>query len=123
VLGAPSGAPGWKFGSAVSFNGSTIAVGSPFAGAGRAHLFRRGTTNDWPVLQTLLPHASDGRFGAALALDDADNLIVGSPDASVNGPQSGEATLFTRGNRLGAVGRGSRSAASLTVACGHERRD
>jgi hypothetical protein len=96
VLGAPSGAPGWKFGSAVSFNGSTIAVGSPFAGAGRAHLFLRGTNNNWPVLQTLLPHAADGRFGAALDLDEADNLIVGSPDASVNGPQSGEAYIYRR---------------------------
>jgi len=96
VLGAPSGLPGWKFGSAVSFNGSTIAVGSPFAGAGRAHLFRRGTTNDWPVLQTLLPHANDGRFGAALDLDEDDNLIVGAPDASVNGAQSGEAYIYRR---------------------------
>lgn len=96
VLGAPSGAPGWKFGSAVSFNGTTLAVGSPFAGAGRAHLFQRGTTNDWPVLQTLLPRAIDGRFGAALDLDEADNLIVGSPDANVNGPQSGEAYIYRR---------------------------
>jgi hypothetical protein len=98
VLGAPGGALGWRFGSAVSFNGSTLAVGSPLAGAGRAHLFHRGTTNDWPVLQTLLPHANDARFGAALDLDEADNLIVGAPDASVNGPQSGEAYIYRRAN-------------------------
>jgi len=42
------------------------------------------------------PHAADGRFGAALDLDEADNLIVGSPDASVNGAQAGEACIYRR---------------------------
>jgi len=98
VLGAPGGLPGWRFGSALSFNGSTLAVGSPFAGGGRVHLFHRGTTNLWPVLQTLEAHATDARFGAALDLDEADNLIVGSPDNSLHGPGSGEAYIYRRDN-------------------------
>ena len=96
VLGAVEGAPGWQFGSAISFNGTTLAAGSPAAGAGRVHLFKRGTQNDWPVLDVLTAHANDARFGAALDLDEADNLIVGSPDASVNGAQSGEAYIYRR---------------------------
>lgn len=100
VLGAVEGSPGWQFGSAISFNGTTLAAGSPFAGAGRVHLFKRGTQNDWPVLHILTPHANDARFGAALDLDEADNLIVGSPDASIHGVQSGEAYIYRRAETL-----------------------
>jgi len=126
VLGAPSGAPGWRFGSAVSFNGSTLAAGSPFAGAGRAHLFQRGTNNNWPVLQTLLPprrrrtlwrSSRSGRSGQPhrrLARRERER-----------GASRGSLHLSPRRNRVGVgVDRGSRSRQlRRRWARGHECRD
>lgn len=85
---SPSVIPGDEhFGSAVSVNGDTAAVGADFAfgGLGRVLVFRRleGTQSDWQEEAVLtveedgFPTNTEDYFGNALALD-GNTLVVGA---------------------------------------------
>ncbi len=101
-----------RFGSAVSLNGDTLAVGAPgedggagdpTADAGAAYVFARnqGGADNWGLVRTL--HAADmqvgDRFGSAIGLN-GDTLAVGAPgeDGGAGNPttDAGAAYVFAR---------------------------
>ena len=86
-----------EFGAAVSLDGGSLLIGSPFpAGSsidGAAYLFSL-SGGTWAQLQKLLsPGASDPQFGADVALAGLDAL-VGSPRAFGPATLQGSAQLF-----------------------------
>ena len=73
-----------QFGSAVSIDGDTIAVGYPYEGSGRGevYVFRRGPVG-WPRVAILTDASfTSDLFGSAVALD-GDTLAVGAPGSCI----------------------------------------
>ena len=86
-----------KFGQAVaiSADGSSVAVGVPFAALvdGFVDVYKFNGT-DWDQQGTAI--LGTGNFGTSVALsDDGMQVIIGAPDALIDGSNSGSASVFT----------------------------
>lgn len=85
---------GDEFGTAVAVSGKTIVVG---AGDGKAYIFVKptgGWKNMTETAQLIDSIAGEG-FGASSVVIDRDTIVVGAPNATINGNQSqGAAYVF-----------------------------
>ena len=119
-LGAPDGAVGDRFGSAVAVAGARIAVGSPDddtlggAQAGSAYVWLRDASDavGWSFEQKLTaPDAAPNQhLGEGLALVGDDVLLVGAPGDDQAAPDAGAVYVYVRG------GGGWSFASKLTAA-------
>ncbi|WP_386070547.1 Ig-like domain repeat protein [Tahibacter sp. UC22_41] len=102
---AADGATNAYFGTAIAFDGNTLAITAPSAdigGASRqgaAYLFSEAAPGQWAQVQKLT--SSDGyaqqHFGASVAMSGGD-LLVGTSSAAVNGlTAAGAVYAFTNG--------------------------
>ncbi|HET9482759.1 MAG TPA: hypothetical protein VFO79_02280 [Xanthomonadales bacterium] len=95
VLRDGSGMIGDKFGRsvAISPDGSTIVIGVPGRGSGRAYVFTKPQAGEWTTDstpdQTLLPQpgANDvvQEFGASVSYGGDDLVLVGAPKSDIGG--------------------------------------
>ena len=99
---------GNNFGESIALQNRTIIVGSPGddnsvidedderGSTGAAYIYRK-RGDRWELISKLLPHdAIEGDdLGHAVALD-GDTAVVGSPDNSAGGPESGAAYIYTK---------------------------
>ena len=99
---------GNNFGESIALQNRTIIVGSPGddnsvidedderGSTGAAYIYRK-RGDRWQLIEKLLPHdAIEGDdLGYAVALD-GDTAVVGSPDNSAGGPESGAAYIYTK---------------------------
>jgi len=98
-------AAGDQFGTSVSIDGDTIAIGAPYdndngSGSGSAYVFRRNTAGDfasgWTQVAKLT--ADDGAegdlFGMSVSID-GDTIAIGAPYDDDKGTDSGSAYLFS----------------------------
>jgi hypothetical protein len=90
IAGATAGA---QFGYSLAFDGKTLAIGAPGAGAGAVYVYT-GSGSTWALQAQFTP--SDGvsgdRFGDAVALS-GDTIVVG---ADYNDNRAGAAYVFTQ---------------------------
>lgn len=98
-----------QFGTAVSFDGLTLAVGAPLEASssaaaddnavpasGAVYLFRRIGVSWVPLGRVKAPQPTSGDyFGATVALDGT-TLVVGAPGDSTQGHQAGAVHVFER---------------------------
>ena len=93
-----------RFGSAISLQGDTLAVGASeiFQGgitSGAVFVYGRhaGGTNAWGLQRSILPSglSQNARFGAAVALD-GDTLLIGSPQLNTIPTNSGAVFVHER---------------------------
>jgi len=94
-----------KFGSAVSVDSDTIAIGSPFhdaagSNAGAAYVYF-GASGSWALQQKLTDIGAVfvDNFGTSLAVE-GDRLAVGLPFNDVPGVTSGAVQFFTRSDSV-----------------------
>ena len=90
------------FGSSVAISGDTVVVGAPFVARqrGSAYVFVRPPSGWANMTQVAELTASDGKegdiFGVSVAIS-GDTLIVGAPDATINGNrEQGAAYVFVK---------------------------
>ncbi|WP_438013957.1 thrombospondin type 3 repeat-containing protein [Sorangium sp. So ce315] len=86
-----------SFGYAVAVSGNTALIGTLNRDPGAAFVFVRDAVGNWSEQATLQPRevVRGDRFGLKVALD-ADTAVVGAPDRTIMGLQSGAAYVFVR---------------------------
>lgn len=98
----PDDGRGYSYGRAIALSGDLAVIGAPQdfhvgSWAGSAYVLRRTEKGEWITIQKLLPPDPSfvGNFGISVAIDDAENVIVGSYGSTVGGIMSGAVYLFS----------------------------
>ncbi len=98
-----------SFGQSVSFRGGALAVGTPGngevrEGAGAAYVYRLTTSGGWIAEGKLLPppthpaqKLTGSYYGSTVGIS-GDLLVMGGPQADVEGDQEGAVLVFARQN-------------------------
>lgn len=100
----PGTAKSDHLGESIAIDADTLVIGAPladegsFSNAGEVQIWIRSGTN-WSLQQRIAGNAKDMRFGRVVSIS-GDTLIVGSPDAKVNGLKSGRVDVYTRSNGI-----------------------
>jgi hypothetical protein len=85
LLAPPVTFPAVAFGTAVAFNGVFAVVGDPQAnnGGGGAVVFQRPASGEWPVVMGGTVAAPYRGYGAAVAITESNDYLVGAPQTPV----------------------------------------
>ncbi|MEZ5979588.1 MAG: PA14 domain-containing protein [Planctomycetota bacterium] len=102
LLAASDPTPYDWFGYSVALDGDRLVVGVPYdddggIGAGTARVFERDTAGDWIETARLVATAPQPNAHLGRSVDlDGDVCVVGAPNESLHGPESGAAHVFER---------------------------
>lgn len=85
ILLPPANFPAESFGSSIAFNGAFAVVGDPLVQSGRGGtvIFQRPESGLWPVVSAGFASAPYLGYGAAVAITESNDIIVGAPHTPV----------------------------------------